>query len=396
MAHPNAAHRGGGRRVGPRVGRSIAAQAMRQAQLMERPIISGIKGERDSYDTHEAQRETNAQGFAQALGEMLKGAGPATEQAYTNAAGATAGFAKGFSDAEQHQAENETSSMGDFLAKAGITGDAAKQALGKIGGTSDVLYGTSGYSPASALEREGAAFTSAAHQLPGEAVGMGEQSLSQLRGAAATQDQNFEQQIANERGKIPTLANQLLQQILSREQQQQSIDIQRGYLGNANRASQISATGVDPVTGSVKPGYYTDRNGRVLPDGYVFRNGHPVRLSTSKKAGYNLDKAMSTTQPKIFTAAKGLVTTEKSTDPLAGIDPNHPATVTVKPPYAKAAKQLFDEYKYVLRQVPRSKQAKAKRLLNQVIREALSAAGITPPPPTPDPGVAPVQPGVNP
>lgn len=352
------------------------AQALRDAQIAEAPVLSALKGQQAQYDKQEAQRETNAQGFAEALGEMLKGVGPATQSAYSNAGGATAGFAKGFSDAEQHMAENEGASLQSFLDKAGIPQEAAAGALGKIGGTGDVLYGLSGYEPASNLEREGAAFTSAANALPAYAAGLGEQNVHQLQNAAATQDQQFEQQIANERGKIPSLANQLLQQMLNREQQQESIDIQKAYLGNSTRAAQETATGVDPVTGQAKPGYYVTKSGSVLPDGYVMKGGHPVRLSTRK--GYNINDALSSAQPHIYTSAKDLVKTVKNTGPLAGLS-GHPATIEQKPPFAKAAKELFNEYKYLLRQVPRSKQPSAKRLLNQTIREALAAAGIVPP-----------------
>lgn len=349
---------------------------------MERPALGAISLGQHQYDAQEAQRETNAQGFAQALGEMLKSQGPATQTAYENASGATAGFAKGFSDAEQHLANTENASLGTFLGKMGIPQAAADTALAKTGaktgGTSDVLYGLSGYQPASSLEREGAGFTAAANQLPAYAAGLGEQSVNQLRNTAKDQDAQFESQLATERGKIPSLARQILNDMVSQKQQEESMAIQQAYLGNSTRSAAANATGVDPVTGSTKPGYYKDKKGHVLPDGYVMRNGHPVRLSTrSKNAGYNFDDAMSKSQSHIYDAAKGFVTTTKSTDPLAGL-PGHPATVTQKPDYAKAARQLFNEYKYLLRQVPRGKRPAAKRLLNQTIREALAAAGIAP------------------
>lgn len=358
---------------------SLSKQALRDAQQAEKPVIGAIKSAQSQYDTTEAQREANVQGFSQALAQLLGGAAKTTSDAYQGAAGATASFGKGFSDAEKHIADNENASLKSFLDKAGISGPAADTALSKIGGTGDVLYGTQGYTPASNLEREGAAFTSAASMLPGTAVGLGEQGLAQLRGDRSKQDAAFESQISAERSKIPSLAQSLLNQMLTRAQQEESLRIQEGYLGNSNRAAQISATGVDPVTGATKPGYYQDKSGHVLPDGYVMKNGHPVRVSSSSKKGYDFNGAMSTAQPHIYTAAKGLVTTEKSNDPLAGLA-GHPATITHKPPYAKAAKELFNEYKYLLRQVPRSKQPKAKRVLVQTIREALAAVGITPAP----------------
>lgn len=378
-------------KVGPRVKKHIRAkppslniQALRQAQAMEKPALGAISLGQHQYDAQEAQRETNAQGFAQALAEMLKSQGPATQTAYQNASGATAGFAKGFSDAEQHLADTENASLGSFLDKMGIPKAAADTALAKTGattgGTSDVLYGLSGYQPASNLEREGAAFTAAANHLPAYAAGLGEENVNQLQNSAKEQDAQFEQQLAAERGKIPSLARQILNDMLSRQQQQESMDIQRAYLENSTRSAVANVTGVDPVTGTTKPGYYKDKSGHVLPDGYVMRHGHPVRLSTAQKkgaAGYDFNKELGSANDNIYSDAKGLVTTTKSTDPLAGL-PGHPATVVQKPSYAQAARQLFNEYKYLLRQVPRGKRPKAKRLLNQTIREALAAAGITP------------------
>lgn len=369
---------------------------MRYARQSEAPVLHAIRGAQGQYDAAQSAREQNAEGFAQALAKMLGGIGPATGAAYDHAAGATAGFGKGFSDAEQHIADTEGATLGSFLDKAGIPQEAAHAALGHVGGTSDVLYGLTGYIPGSNLEREGAAFTAAANQLPAYAAGLGEQNLAQLETARQKQDQTYEQELQAERAKIPSLANQLLQQMITNGRANQSLAIQQQYLGQSSRRNQISATGVDPVTHQAKPGYYKDKSGRVLPDGYVWRNGHPVRQSSSRKGsgGYDYGGALTQASPHINKAASDLITVQKSSDPLAGL-PGHPATVTTHPPYAQAARQLFMQFRYLLRQVPAKRRPAAKRQLTAAIRDALYAAGITPPGPSNNVH-QPDHPGVNP
>lgn len=360
---------------------SLRKQAQRQARQEEQPILKAIAADQQHYDEQQAQRMESSSNFAQALAKLMGQAAPQTQEAYQQAAGADASFAKGFSGALAGIAGKENASLSDTLAKAGISGASAADALGHVGDSSDVLYGTTGFLPGSALEREGAAFTAAAAQKPQMALGLGLQNVRQLQLDQKDADYKYAQELAQERGKIPALARQILDDMLNQRRQDQSLAIQEGYLGNSTRAATINATGVDPVTGSPKPGYYVTKDGRVVPDGYVVKNGRVVRdpgangPKTGPLAGFDHDIAQA--NDNIYSSAKDLVKTVKSNDPRAGL-PGFPATRTNAPAFAVASKTLFNEYKYLLRGVPRKAQPRAKRMLVQTIRHALIAAGIKP------------------
>lgn len=360
---------------------SLRKQAQRQAQQELQPGLNAIQTEQQQYDEKQAQRQQSSRDFAAALAKIMGQAAPQTQAAYHDAAGATAAFSKGFSGALQGIAGQENANLSDTLAKAGIKGAPAADALGHIGDSSNVLYGTTGFMPASALEREGAAFTAAASMQPQTALGMGEQNVRQLQLDQKDQDQQYANLLSQERGKLPELARQILQDMLQQRQQEESLAIQQGYLGNSTRSATVNATGVDPVTGSPKPGYYVTKDGHVVPDGYVVRNGRVVRDpgANGPKSGplANFDSDIAHANDNIYSSAQDLVKTIKNTGPLAGL-PGHPASHTHAPPFAAASKQLFNEYKYLLRGVPRKAQPRAKRMLVATIRHALIAAGIRP------------------
>lgn len=360
---------------------SLRKQAQREARREIQPNLDALTADQQHYDEEQARRQDSSRSFAQALAQIMGKAAPQTQDAYHQAAGADAAFAKGFSGALSGIAGQENSSLSDTLAKAGISGAPAADALGHIGDFSNLLYGTSGFLPGSALEREGAAFTAAASMQPQTALGMGEANVRQLQLDQKDQDFKYAQELAQQRGQIPQLARQILSDMLNQRQQEESLAIQQGYLGNANRAAEINATGVDPVTGSPKPGYYVTKGGRVVPDGYVVRNGRVVRdpSASGAKSGplAEFDKSIAQANDNIYSSAQDLVKTIKNTGPLAGL-PGHPASHTHAPAFGIAAKQLFNEYKYLLRGVPRKAQPRAKRMLVATIRHALIAAGIKP------------------
>lgn len=359
----------------PAGGDSLYATALRLAQEQEKPVLDALEAQRKQIAGDNAQRAKNAAGFSTALAELLKGIGPATEQTYQNAAGATGAFAKGFSDATQHLAENENASLTDVLKTAGLSDDQIAHATSQIGDTSDVLYGLGGYIPASGLEREGAAFTAAAQQLPAMAGGLGIQTQAILGKQASDQDAEFAQQLSSERGKIPAAARQILNDMISQANAQRSLDIQEAYLGNTQRATTASVTGIDPVTGMTKPGYHVDqKSGRVVKD---------ATPGTSSKAAAKRESAFAQAQQSIFDDAQGLAKPMSLDDQIAWVAA-HPgkklaeAPKTHAPAYAAASKQLFDKYKYLLKFASRSGQAALKRRLNAIIRDALAAQGIHP------------------
>lgn len=318
--------------------KSATEQAQAAAAAMLGPNIQAILSAQGQYDANSVKQQRNARGFSLALAKMMKSIGPQVHSAYSNASGSVASFAKGFSDAERHQAENESASLGTFLDSAGVPHAARAQALAHTGGTSDVLYGTHGFSPASAMAREGAAFGAAADQLPQVAVGLGNQTVAKLLQAQNEGDQKYANMLASERGKIPQEA-----------------------------AAILSAAGMTP-TGEPKAGYYLDKNGNILPIGTVMGpNGVPVKTGSS--SGKSVAKELAPDQPKLNSAAGDMM---GPLGPRVGSD-GKPYT------YKSAAKALFTQFKYLIKEFPKAQQPKAKKVLNVMIREALTGAGFSPP-----------------
>lgn len=374
-------------------GSNLYATALKLAQQAEAPNISAINAEQGRYDTNAATEMQNEQGFVAALAKMLGGEGPAVQSAYDNAAGATAGFAKGLSDAEAHIAQNENASLSDFLTKQGLTPEQIAAATSKIGGVpaSDVTYGLGGYIPSAGLEREGAAFSAAADNQPATATGQGLETQASMAKTQADQDFQYAQQLAQERGKVPGEAQTLLNDMLTRLQQQESINIQKGYLGNSTRTATANIQGLDPVTGQPKAGYYVDPGtGAVIKDGYIVNpKGQIVRAPTAgtnptAKASKARETAFQQAQVKIFAQAKSLAKPMTLDQQIAWVAA-HPgqkladAPKTTAPDYATAAKSLFDEYKYLLRFATQSGQPALKRRLNAIISDALGSVGIKAP-----------------
>jgi hypothetical protein len=113
-------------------------------------------------------------GFAKAAAAILSGVAPRVQQTYTNAANADAGYAHGLGSNVQQTIDQQAATQNDFLTKMG-TPTAGLEHPADVGGTA---YGLEGYIPATTLQREGAAFGSAAQMLPGDVLRQGQQQAS--------------------------------------------------------------------------------------------------------------------------------------------------------------------------------------------------------------------------
>jgi len=113
-------------------------------------------------------------GFAKAAAALLKGVAPRVQDTYSNAANADAGYAHGLGSNVQQSIQQQADANNAFLAKMG-TPSAGLEHPADVGGTA---YGLEGYIPATTLQREGAAFGSAAQTLPGDVLSQGQQQAS--------------------------------------------------------------------------------------------------------------------------------------------------------------------------------------------------------------------------
>lgn len=184
------------------------------------------------------------QGFSGATAEILKGIAPATEQTYANAADRQSIFAKGFSDGLKLQQTQGAGEANALLAQQG-----SPQTIAGDTGASDVLYGLGGYIPASTLNREGAAFTAAAQQLPVSELARGKQDFTRSLVEGEEQQKQYGQQLIDLAAKAPGLKAQALTQVIGLALQAQAVETARAYLANTQRKTEAGITGYDPLTG---------------------------------------------------------------------------------------------------------------------------------------------------
>lgn len=258
--------------LAPQLAANRAAQT--QAQQQYQAALAGARG-----DSQRAQQQAlsdaawqgKQQGnIAAALAGILKGVGPATEQAYSNATADTKALAGGFSDTLRQGAQQSADSTNSFLQSIGAPDTQMLNPAVGVGG-GDVAYGLGGALPGAALAREGAAAAAAANRLPATAAGMGQvaanAALAQgvanrqdLRnGLLATQDQlraGLLGQQGTLRGDLSTIQagrSALVQQQLSGLQtaeQQRQANAQNAALAPIVLRGQLQDfTGTDPFTG---------------------------------------------------------------------------------------------------------------------------------------------------
>lgn len=177
----------------------------------------------------ERERERSASaitGFTKALAGELGTIAPKVQQTYSQAAGAQSGFAKGFADGlRQLQADTgaQNADIVQNIAGGGQTIDTT--------GAGDVLYGQSGFIPASTLNQAGAAATAYAQQLPGFAARRGQDSL-------LANQAEFRKAMEEIRKQRPEKFNEILQNLLQFELSKFGARINAGYLQNARQGQR--------------------------------------------------------------------------------------------------------------------------------------------------------------
>jgi hypothetical protein len=146
---------------------------------------------------------------ASALAHELAGIAPQIQGVYQEAAGTQTAMAKGFSDGLRMSAEKSAGQANDLMSTLAGAPDAQKISGDRATAVGDVAYGLGGYIPGSTLNREGAAFSSAAAFLPNTALGEGARSARAELAAGAKAKQDLENQW------LTTLAQQRPQLIQS-------------------------------------------------------------------------------------------------------------------------------------------------------------------------------------
>lgn len=348
---------------------SYADVAAQRANEAIAPELTALEGEREQARDYYNRLLQQQAGVSEAAARLVGGIAPVVGQAYGDAGDAVASYGRGFGDIQNQIQGAEKSALAGVLEKSGASPEQVAQVNAKVGSEAagDVVYGVGGYIPAVDLRSQGAAAQTFAAGLPADALAQGEQSRRESISQMLENDMKLLTQISAARAKIPGLQNEFLQQLLENRRADEALNIQKDYLGIAGRKTDAELTGIDPVTGLPTPDTLAE----------VADTAKEKATARSAAVKAREDEFVSARQ-SLFEDAKGLGEKTKVTDPTR---PWAPATEqVVKPDYATAKKALFDQYKYLLRYANRSGQAALKRRLNKMIDEALSAAGIKPPP----------------
>lgn len=195
------------------------AQQLTQAALL--PQQQAIDLAQQEYMAQAAAQQAAIQSYSQQAATQLEGIGPRVQGVYQDAAGAQAGFAKGFSDGLRQLAEQQAAEQAAILERQGAPAAQIAQVQGLSGdaGSGDVLYGLGGYLPAASLGREGAAWASAASMLPQQALAQGQEGLRAAQWEAAQQGKQFRAQLADLAAQAPGIYQQTMQQLLGNERE---------------------------------------------------------------------------------------------------------------------------------------------------------------------------------
>ncbi|MFA5052982.1 MAG: hypothetical protein WC565_02920 [Parcubacteria group bacterium] len=225
-------------------------QAQRLVNAELNPVLAEITRQEERARADAARRQQFINDLTATTAEMAKGYSPVVQQTYQQAGANQATFGRGFSDAFNQQQAQNAGSANQILEQSGAP---EAQQITTSTPAADVLYGVSGYLPASSFEREGAGWTSAAAKLPTTMASAGQQYLRQ----AQEQAEDVFEDIGAQRSQINLKRPGMIQEVLAmiqenraRAQQQQfenmmaqqafGLDVQQQSDLNAYRRAQLN------------------------------------------------------------------------------------------------------------------------------------------------------------
>jgi hypothetical protein len=156
------------------------AQATQTVNAALAPQLQDIARQEAEVRRVSLEGQNRARGLSEALAQIQREQAPQVGAAYNAAAGAQAGFAKGFSDQYGAQQAQDSNAAAEFLRN--IVGAPSQQIdqIAQVGRSQpDVLYQLGGYIPSTQLTREGAAAEANARAQPNLTLGRGQQQIGQ-------------------------------------------------------------------------------------------------------------------------------------------------------------------------------------------------------------------------
>jgi hypothetical protein len=227
----------------------LLAQAQALVAAAFDPAKTSLEAQRQQALAEAAARQQAIQGFAQAGAEQVAPIGGQVQAGYQDAAARTAQYSKGFSIGQQMAQTQSAEDINAFLAK---NGSPQGQMVNPNNGAPDVLYGTTGFIPASGLEREGAAFGAAARMLPATMLGRGQQLQYESQRESQKTDKEYLAELSKIEAERPgavqkallELKDAALKERAQRVDEQIAIEklgISKANLGLSAQRNQISA-----------------------------------------------------------------------------------------------------------------------------------------------------------
>jgi hypothetical protein len=355
----------------------IRAQASAELAALLLPGRQEVARSRKRLQQQAADEARRAQGLSQALAELQRGVGPATNQAYQAAATTQGGLAQGFTGAMRSSAEADAKAAGELLTRLGAPTAQINQVQNVGQGAADHAYALGGYIPGQSLAREGAAFSAAQNQLPATTLGRGQQQIGSIEKARRDRERELDDSLRELMDKVPGLRGQITQRLLQNEQAKAATQTQRDYLGLAGDKFALDqyetvagVTGVDPVTG--------------LPTAAsqaAAAKGAGKQQAARSKSVKAREDAFTATRGESFGRARQLFKGEQVDNPAWWKDPTKPRKIVKRPTYASAYQSLWDEFgPPLLRYASGSGRASLKKRINRIIELALRNAGFRPAP----------------
>lgn len=205
---PFAALLGAGPALPDLTGLTAQAQALAQAQLQ--PQMMALQGQMGAITGAANQGMQQLGGLSSAAARLARGIAPQVQSAYSGAASAQAGFAKGFSDAMRELAAQDAAKNSAQLGMLGAPAEQIQQVADVGKGGPDAMYASQGYIPSSTMGREGAAWTANAAAYPAILSRMGQQDAQALGLQAGAQRGSIAHSMAAAQAQGPAMFQQAL------------------------------------------------------------------------------------------------------------------------------------------------------------------------------------------
>jgi hypothetical protein len=235
------------------------------------PILAEIRRQQAEEDKRRRDAQATAGASAQGLSQVLGQIPGQIQGDYQKAADSTFEYGRQIGLQAATGSNEAAAGLNDFLGKQGAPGRV--QASGDLGG--QVLAGLSGLLPASALQREGAAFTAAARGLGPAALGRGQQEQLLIGRDSRDKRAQLDALLRQEKAKLPGLTSDIRAQqaelaVKNRAQKLneavaiENLGIRKGQLDVSKANAVTSRLNADTTAGSLKLRQQTERFDQLL------------------------------------------------------------------------------------------------------------------------------------